>query len=502
MFKKILIANRGEIALRVMRTCREMGIQTVAVYSEADRTAPHVLFADEAYAIGPAPSIQSYLKQDTLLEILKLSGAAAVHPGYGFLSENTDFAAAVTALGVTFIGPPAKAITLMGDKTAARRQMLRAGVPVVPGTEKPIEDTSAALNTAQAIGFPVLVKAAGGGGGKGMRLVHSADQFAHTVAQAQREATSAFGDGRVYIEKYLEEPHHIEFQILADQQGNIVHLNERECSIQRRYQKVIEESPSPFLTSDLREKMGRAAVEVARSCGYTSAGTVEFLVDKQRNFYFLEMNTRLQVEHPVTEMVTRLDLVAEQIRIANGQPLSLSQDDIRSAGHAIECRIYAEDAQNDFAPSTGQIQALHIPNGFGTRFDGAIRHGSEITPFYDPLLGKLVTWGRDRGAALDRMERALSEFLIAGIETSIGFCAAVINHSQFRRGPYDTHFYQTYKNDLLAQLRTLPADAAQAGTITAAAHQWYQGANGKHRTSGRKQTTNRWVQIGRQEQRN
>lgn len=500
MFKKILITNRGEIALRVMRTCREMGIQTVAVYSAADRTAPHVLFADEAYAIGPAPSNQSYLKQDKLLEVLKTSGAEAVHPGYGFLSENTDFAAGVTAAGATFIGPPAKAITLMGNKTAARRQMIKAGVPVVPGTEDPIEDVAAARKIAEKIGFPVLVKAAGGGGGKGMRLVSAATDFDSTVAQAQREAASAFGDGRVYIEKYLEEPHHIEFQILADQQGHIIHLNERECSIQRRYQKVVEESPSPFLTPDLREQMGRAAVEAARSCDYTNAGTVEFLVDKHRNFYFLEMNTRLQVEHPVTEMVTQIDLVAEQLKIASGQALSLTQDEVRATGHAIECRIYAEDARMEFTPSTGVVQALFIPNGFGTRFDGAIQPGGEITPFYDPMLGKLVTWGMDRHTALDRMHRALSEFLIAGIETSIGFCDAVVQHPEFRAGTYDTHFYQLHKSDLLAVLNELTPEAEQAAAFTAAAHQLQQGANGKLHANGQKKPVSQWLQIRRREQ--
>lgn len=500
MFKKILIANRGEIALRVMRTCREMGIQTVAIYSDADRTAPHVLFADEAYHVGPAPSNQSYLKQEKLLEVLADSGADAVHPGYGFLSENTAFAAAVKKAGATFIGPPAHAITLMGDKTAARQQMIKAGVPVVPGTETPIEDISKARKIAEEIGFPVLVKAAGGGGGKGMRLVWEAAEFDKTVAQAQREAASAFGDGRVYIEKYLEEPHHIEFQILADEQGNIIHLNERECSIQRRYQKVVEESPSPFLTSEMRTAMGQAAVEAARSCGYTNAGTVEFLVDKHRKFYFLEMNTRLQVEHPVTEMVTQIDLVAEQLKIADGQPLSLTQKDVRSTGHAVECRIYAEDARMDFAPSTGVIQALFIPNGFGTRFDGAIQFGSEITPFYDPMLGKLVTWGKDRDAALDRMHRALSEFLVAGIETSIGFCDVVVQHDTFRSGTYDTHFYELYKADLLEALNELSPEGAQAAAFTLAAHQLRQGANGRLTVNGHKKPVSQWIQIRRREQ--
>ncbi len=452
MFKKILVANRGEIALRVMRTCREMGIETVAVFSEADRTAPHVLFADEAYLIGAAPSSESYLRYDRILEVARDSHTDAIHPGYGFLSENTDFAKEVTEAGIVFIGPPAEAIKTMGDKTMARQSMLQTEVPVVPGTEEPIEDVDQALQVAIEIGFPVLIKAAGGGGGKGMRIVESADTFGDAVAKAQRESQSAFGDGRVYIEKYLEEPHHIEFQILADQHGNIIHLNERECSIQRRYQKVIEESPSPFINAELREKMGVAAVETARSCDYVGAGTVEFLVDKHHNFYFLEMNTRLQVEHPVTEMITGTDLVAEQIRIAAGQPLTIEQDQITITGHAVECRIYAEDAAQDFTPSTGKISMLQIPDGTGTRFDGSIRQGMEITPYYDPLLGKLICWATDRESALNRSERALREFYIGGIETTIQFCRAVIRHPVFRKGPYDTHFYANHKAQLHEEL--------------------------------------------------
>ncbi|NQV42360.1 MAG: acetyl-CoA carboxylase biotin carboxylase subunit [Candidatus Marinimicrobia bacterium] len=448
MFKKILIANRGEIALRVMRTCREMGIEVVAVFSEADRSAPHVLFADEAYLIGPAPSTESYLNYEKILEVAKASGADAIHPGYGFLSENTDFAREVSEAGIIFIGPPASAIKIMGDKTMARQTMLKTQVPVVPGTEEPIEDIAKALNVAKEIGFPVLIKAAGGGGGKGMRIVNSASEFEDAVGKAERESQSAFGDGRVYVEKYLEEPHHIEFQILADTHGNTIHLNERECSIQRRYQKVIEESPSPFIDDDLRSRMGQAAVETAESCKYVGAGTVEFLVDKHRNFYFLEMNTRLQVEHPVTEMVTGIDLVAEQIRIASGQPLSMKQTDIRSTGHAIECRIYAEDASNDFAPSTGEIVMLQIPDGAGTRFDGAIRQGMKITPYYDPMLGKLICWATDRDAALNRSERALREFYIGGIETTIQFCRSVVRHPVFRHGTYDTHFYSNFREAL------------------------------------------------------
>ncbi len=498
MFKKILIANRGEIALRVMRTCREMGIEVVAVFSEADRTAPHVLFADEAYHIGPAPSTHSYLNYPKILEVARASGAEAIHPGYGFLSENTDFASEVSKAGIVFIGPPASAIKIMGDKTMARQAMLKTQVPVVPGTEEPIADISRALEVANDIGFPVLIKAAGGGGGKGMRIVNAPDEFEDAVGKAQRESQSAFGDGRVYIEKYLEEPHHIEFQILADTHGNTIHLNERECSIQRRYQKVIEESPSPFIDDDLRTKMGKAAVETAESCKYVGAGTVEFLVDKYRNFYFLEMNTRLQVEHPVTEMVTGVDLVAEQIRIAAGQTLSHKQIDISTTGHAIECRIYAEDAAHDFAPSTGEIVMLQIPDGAGTRFDGAIRQGIEITPYYDPMLGKLICWAHDRESALNRSERALREFYIGGIETTIQFCRSVIKHNTFREGTYDTHFYTNFMDELHADLSATTEEVLLVAGGSLFHHQ-NQIKHGSHSSSSKKKTRSNWVnaQLGR-----
>ena len=498
MFKKILIANRGEIALRVMRTCRELGIEVVAVFSDADRTAPHVLFADEAYHIGPAPSTESYLNYEKILEVARESGTEAIHPGYGFLSENTDFAREVSKAGIVFIGPSASAIKIMGDKTMARQTMLKTQVPVVPGTQEPIADISQALKVAKEIGFPVLIKAAGGGGGKGMRIVNSADEFEDAVGKAERESQSAFGDGRVYVEKYLEEPHHIEFQILADAHGNTIHLNERECSIQRRYQKVIEESPSPFIDEDLRSKMGQAAVETAESCNYVGAGTVEFLVDKHRNFFFLEMNTRLQVEHPVTEMVTGIDLVAEQIRIASGQTLSIKQTDICTTGHAIECRIYAEDAAHDFAPSTGEIVMLQIPDGAGTRFDGAIRQGIEITPYYDPMLGKLICWAKDRDSALNRSERALREFYIGGIETTIQFCRSVVRHPVFRKGTYDTHFYTNFRQELHADL------AASTDEILLVAggslyHHQNQIKHSSNSSTSAKKTRSNWVsaQLGR-----
>ncbi len=492
MFKKILVANRGEIALRVMRTCREMGIETIAIFSEADRTAPHVLFADEAYLIGSAPSSESYLRYDKILDVAKIAKADAIHPGYGFLSENTGFAKQVTEAGIVFIGPPAEAIKTMGDKTMARQSMLQTNVPVVPGTEEPINDIKEALQIAKDIGFPVLIKAAGGGGGKGMRIVEFAEEFSDAVSRAQRESQSAFGDGRVYIEKYLEEPHHIEFQILADQHGNIIHLNERECSIQRRYQKVIEESPSPFINVELREKMGQAAVETARSCNYFGAGTVEFLVDKYKNFYFLEMNTRLQVEHPVTEMITGTDLVAEQVRIADGQVLSIKQEEVTISGHAVECRIYAEDAAQDFTPSTGKIIMLQIPNGTGTRFDGAIRQGMEITPYYDPLLGKLICWAKDRDSALNRSERALREFYIGGIETTIQFCRSVIRHPVFREGPYDTHFYNLYKDELHAELTTFTEEVLMVAGGTLHHHQ-NQTKHSSQTTGSTKPSRSSWV---------
>jgi len=500
MFSKILVANRGEIALRVMRTCREMGIQVVAVYSDADRTAPHVLFADEAYPIGPAPSAESYLKYARIIDVAKTSGAEAIHPGYGFLSENTDFAREVTEAGIVFIGPPASAIKTMGDKTMARQSMLQTNVPVVPGTEEPISDIADACRIAEDIGFPVLIKAAGGGGGKGMRIVHGSDEFESAVGKAQRESQSAFGDGRVYVEKYLEEPHHIEFQILADTHGNTIHLNERECSIQRRYQKVIEESPSPFIDDALRQRMGKAAVETAESCQYVGAGTVEFLVDKHRNFYFLEMNTRLQVEHPVTEMVTGVDLVAEQIRIAAGLPLSLKQEDVTSSGHAVECRIYAEDASNDFSPSTGEIIMLQIPDGAGTRFDGAIRQGIHITPYYDPMLGKLICWAADREAALNRCERALREFYIGGIETTIQFCRSVVKHPVFRAGSYDTHFYTLHRDELHSQLSS-PSEADLLVAGASLHHHHNQIKHSSARSGPKTGQRSNWVaaQMGRKQ---
>ncbi|GIV57990.1 MAG: acetyl-CoA carboxylase biotin carboxylase subunit [Rhodothermaceae bacterium] len=438
--QKVLIANRGEIAVRVIRTCRELGLATVAVFSEPDRTAPHVRLADEAYLLGPAPSAQSYLVQEKILEVARRSGADAVHPGYGFLSENADFAEACAAAGLVFIGPPPAAIRAMGDKTAARRLMEEAGVPMAPGTTDAIDDPDEAARIAEAIGYPVLIKAAAGGGGKGMRIVETPSEFHRTMEAARREAQAAFGDGRVFIEKYIVEPRHIEFQILADAHGNVVHLFERECSIQRRHQKVIEEAPSSVLTPEVRARMGEAAVQAARSCGYVNAGTVEFLVDRDLNFYFMEMNTRLQVEHPVTEWITGLDLVAEQIRIAEGAPLGYTQADLSIHGHAIECRVYAEDPENNFLPAPGPLHRHVPPSGFGVRVDAGVEQGGEVLIHYDPMIAKLTTWGRTREEAIRRMRRALDEYEVAGVRTTIPFCRFVMDHEAFCSGRFSTHF--------------------------------------------------------------
>ena len=438
--KKVLIANRGEIAVRVIRTCQELGIQTVAVFSEADRTALHVRLADEAYHVGAAPSAESYLVADRILETALASGADAVHPGYGFLSENSVFAQACEAAGIIFIGPPSSAIESMGDKTAARALMEKAGVPMAPGTVDAISDRAEAAVIAAEIGYPVLIKAAAGGGGKGMRVVSDPEDFVSSLEAASREATSAFGDGRVFIEKYINEPRHIEFQILADQHGHIVHLFERECSIQRRHQKVIEEAPSCVLTPELREEMGAAAIAAARSCSYVGAGTIEFLVDKDLNFYFMEMNTRLQVEHPVTELITGIDLVAAQIRIAEGHPLPFSQEDLHIHGHAVESRVYAEDPSNNFLPAPGHLVQHAPPSGHGVRLDSGVEEGSEIPLYYDPMISKLSTWGETRSEAIARMARALSEYQIAGVPTTIPFCHFVMTHEAFTSGQFSTHF--------------------------------------------------------------
>lgn len=444
--RKILIANRGEIAIRIIRTCRELGIESVAVFSDADRTALHVRMADEAYHVGPAPSIDSYLNQNRILEIANQAGVDAIHPGYGFLAENADFAAVCELAQIRFIGPPAQSIRAMGDKTAARAMMHEVGVPMVPGTIDAVDDGAVGAELAEDIGYPVLIKAAAGGGGKGMRIVYEAKAFQSSFEAAGREALGAFGDGRVFIEKYIVEPRHIEFQILADQTGHTVHLFERECSIQRRHQKVIEEAPSAIMTEDLRKRMGKAAVDAARSCGYVGAGTVEFLVDAERNFYFMEMNTRLQVEHAVTEWITGLDLVREQIRIAEGHSLTLKQEDVRFTGHAIECRIYAEDPQNDFLPGPGILRRHHAPGGLGVRVDSGVEQGDEVSVHYDPMISKVTTWGANREEAINRMHRALSEYEISGVPTTISFCRFVLESDAFRSGEFSTHFVDNHFN--------------------------------------------------------
>ena len=445
MFKKILIANRGEIACRVIRACREMDISTVAVYSDADKDALHVRMADEAFHIGPAPSSESYLRGDKIIEVAKQAGAEAIHPGYGFLSENAQFVRDVSAAGITFVGPPPEAMESMGGKISARKIAIEAGVPVVPGTTEPLASFADAKTVAGEMGYPVMLKASAGGGGKGMRLVADESELKSALETAQSEAKASFGDDAVYIEKAVVRPRHIEIQVFSDAHGNHMHLGERECSIQRRHQKVIEEAPSPINSAELRQAMGECAVKVARAVNYVGAGTVEFLVsDVDRSFYFLEMNTRLQVEHPVTELVTGIDLVREQINVAAGKPLSFSQDDVRLTGHAIECRIYAEDPDANFMPSPGRIVRLRIPQGPGVRDDGGVYEGSEVSIYYDPMISKFAVYGRDREQAIERMKRALREYKIAGLKTTIPFFRAVMVDDEFVGGRLDTGFIERF----------------------------------------------------------
>lgn len=434
MFSKVLVANRGEIALRVIRACQELGVKTVAVYSEADARAPHVREADEAVLVGPPPSSQSYLVGERLIEVALRTGAQAIHPGYGFLSERAWFARAVRDAGLVFIGPPAEAIDAMGSKTAARQLAISAGVPVVPGTTESVRDADEAIAIAETFGFPVLLKAAAGGGGKGMRIVRAASELADALASAKREAQNAFGDDAVYIEKYIEGPRHVEIQVLADTHGNVIHLGERECSVQRRHQKMIEEAPSVAVSPELRARMGATAVAAARAAGYVNAGTCEFLLDKDGQYYFLEMNTRIQVEHPVTELVMGLDLVQWQIRVAAGEALPFAQKDFAPRGWAMECRITSEDPSNGFLPSTGRIEYLHLPTGPGVRWDGGIESGSDIGLHYDPMLAKLIVHAPTRDLAISRMRRALRELTIDGIETSRSFHLRVMDHPDFQRG--------------------------------------------------------------------
>ena len=466
MIKKVLVANRGEIAIRVMRSCREMDIESVAVYSDADRTSLHVRYADEAYHIGPSPSAESYLVIDKIIEVAKKSGADAIHPGYGFLSENAEFTERCKQEGIIFIGPDAFAINTMGDKITARKKMIAAGVPVVPGTTEAITDENEALKTIHEIGLPVMIKATAGGGGKGMRLVKEGSDILEAIRGARSEAINSFGNGDVYIEKYIDSPHHIEFQILADNHGNCVHLFERECSVQRRHQKVVEETPSPIMTEKVRAEMGKHAVQAAQAVNYSGAGTIEFITDNDLNYYFLEMNTRLQVEHPVTERVVGVDLVKQQINIANNEVLNLKQEDLSQKGHAIECRIYAEDAENNFMPSPGVIKHMTEPLGLGIRHDGYVYEGFEIPIFYDPMISKLIAWAETREEAIQRMKRALYNYKITGIKTSMRFLERIMETPDFVNGQYNTHFIEE-NFDFLMDKKEYEGDNEDMAIITA-----------------------------------
>lgn len=442
MIKKVLIANRGEIAVRIIRACREMGIETVAVYSEADREALHTKLADEAVCIGPASSGDSYLSMDRIISATIVTGADAIHPGFGFLSENAKFAELCERCHITFIGPKSSVIASLGNKQKARNTMIQAGVPVIPGSEKSVGEVTEAASIADQIGYPVIIKAALGGGGKGMRTAYSPKEFAQSFQTAQKEAKMAFGDGTMYLEHYVENPRHIEFQILADHYGNVIHLGERDCSIQRNHQKMIEESPSIALSEELREKMGEAAVQAAKAAGYVNAGTIEFLLDKSGAFYFMEMNTRIQVEHPVTEWVTGIDLVKEQIRIASGETLSCTQDEVQLTGHAIECRINAENPKKGFRPSPGTITDMYLPGGKGVRIDTAIYPGYSIPPYYDSMIAKLIVWAKDRQEAIQKMQSALGEMVIEGVHTNIDYQYEILNHPDYLSGNVDVGFIQ------------------------------------------------------------
>jgi len=500
-FRKLLIANRGEIAVRIVRACHDLGIAAVAVFSDADRASLHVRLADEAYRIGPAPARQSYLRIDKLMEIARRSGCDALHPGYGFLAENPDLPRACADADITFIGPSADAMEKLGSKTAARQLAHQAGAPIVPGVREPIDHLDEARRIADEIGYPLLLKAVAGGGGKGMRLVADAAELPGAWRDAGSEAVNAFGDGRLYLEKYLDRPRHIEIQIFADAHGNAIYLGERECSVQRRHQKVMEEAPSPFLTPGLRREMGEAAVRLVRAAGYTNAGTVEFLVDSQRRFYFLEVNTRLQVEHPVTEAVTGLDMVTLQIRVAAGEPLPLAQDDIVLRGHALECRIYAEDPANNFFPSPGKIVCWRAPQGAGIRLDDGVYEGWTVLGDYDPLLAKLIAWGGDRAEALGRLRRAIEEFQIGGIRTNANLFRSILSDAEFRAGEVHTRWLDERLSSLLAARSARHADgrpqAADAAAIAAVL--WHIGRTGAGYQDN-EPTRSRWKAEGRREQ--
>ncbi len=494
--KKILIANRGEIAVRIIRGCSDAGITSVAVYSDPDRTAYHVRAADEAYPLHGSTSAESYLVQEKIIEVAKECGAQAIHPGYGFLAENASFAELCAKNDIIFIGPTPEVISLLGDKLEARQTAIKAGLPLAPASTHDIENINGAKADADKIGYPVLIKAAAGGGGKGMRIVESPDALEAAIKTAASEATSAFGDKRVYIEKYIARPRHIEIQIMADTHGNVIHLGERECSIQRRHQKVIEESPSPVVDDKLRARMGEAAVAIARESGYVGAGTVEFLVDETLNFYFLEVNTRLQVEHPVTEMVTGIDLVQEQFKVAAGEKLTITQEEVKQRGHAIECRIYAEDVAAGFIPSTGHMAAYHEPSGPGVRVDSGFVSGDDIPVYYDPLIAKLVTWGSDRRQAICRMLRALDEYTVQGVETTIPFEAMVMENQSFIDGRLSTHFIADEFPDLAASMMP-PEEEMELSAMAAALIDYRR----KFKLAGigneKQQTADAWKLSGR-----
>ncbi len=466
MFKKVLVANRGEIAIRAMRACRELDVATVAVYSEADKNALFAKYADEAYYIGPAPSSQSYLNMDRIIQVALDSGAEGIHPGYGFLSENSIFAKRCEEAGITFIGPPSHVIEQMGSKIAARNAMVKAGIPVVPGTNKAVSCEDEAIEIANSIGYPVIIKASAGGGGMGMKIVHSKEGFKNSLQAIQSVAASIFGDPTVFIEKYVEEPRHIEFQVLADKYGNAVYAMERECSIQRRHQKLIEEAPSPVMTPELRKQMGEMAVKAVKAIGYENAGTIEFLYSKG-NFYFLEMNTRLQVEHTITEMITGIDLAKQQLRIACGEELKIKQEDISINGWAIECRINAEDPLNDFAPSPGKIRRYRSAGGIGIRVDSGVHTGYTISPHYDSMISKLTAWGQTRDEAIDRMRRALYEYVVSGVDTNIPFHKAVLRNPVFREGKLTTHFI--YDNNIIEDVKRVVIEGSARGATLASA---------------------------------
>ncbi|MEQ9497000.1 MAG: acetyl-CoA carboxylase biotin carboxylase subunit [Deltaproteobacteria bacterium] len=496
MIRRVLVANRSEIAVRVMRTCRELGIETVAVYSEADRTALHTVYADQAYPIGPAPSAESYLVIDRIIDVAKRAQADAIHPGYGFLSERAEFAEACKEAGIIFIGPSAHAIRTMGSKTVARQTMIAAGVPVVPGTADPIADVEEAKKVAVDIGFPVMLKAAAGGGGRGMRLVRDPAKLGAAFTAAQREALASFGDDSVYLERFIERPRHIEVQVFGDSHGNVVHLNERECSIQRRNQKVIEEAPSAVVDPDLRARMGEVAVRAAKAVDYVGAGTVEFLLDEDKNFYFLEMNTRLQVEHPVTELTTGYDLVKEQIRVAEGEKLTVQPH--APTGHAIEARIYAESPENGYRPSPGKIRFIRVPGGYGVRLDTGVYPGYEVTPFYDSLITKLVVHAADRETAIQRLDRALAEYVVNGIDTNIQFLRRIAQHPGYKAADTTTGFIDEHGLD---QPPKPSADNVEVAMIAAAIRQYEYAHELANQFVGAdddgEQPTSRWRQLGR-----